>query len=76
MIVTLGLSERRTRALKKMSYEYIHKDWKNDPRVLYGIGKYGSDAYYLFCTDKWKEIEPNDSALVKYHNWKMSLNLL
>jgi len=76
LISSLGLTERRTKALKKMSYDYLHKDWKNDPKSLYGIGKYGSDAYYIFCTDKWREIQPKDGALVKYHNWKMSLNPL
>ena len=76
MIMTLGLSERRTKALKKMSYDYLYKDWQKDPTSLYGIGKYGSDAYYIFCTDKWHDIEPKDGALVNYYNWKMNLNLL
>ena len=72
IIAPLGLSRKRTRALKQMSYDYIHKDWKSNPSVLYGIGKYGSDAYRIFCTDLWREVQPKDGALVNYHNWLLT----
>ena len=75
LVQPLGLSRRRAIALKRMSYEYTHKCWKDDPTNLYGIGKYGSDAYYIFCTDNWKEIKPKDGALVNYHNWKTKNNV-
>ena len=52
-----------------MSREYLEKEWQDDPTKLYGIGKYGSDAYKIFCTPLWKEVEPKDGALVNYHNW-------
>ena len=68
LIQPLGLSQRRAKTLKKMSYEYIHKDWKSDATQLYGIGKYGSDAYQIFCVGNWREITPKDGALVNYHN--------
>jgi len=72
LIQPLGLSKRRSKALKLMSHGYIHKDWRKDPRGLYGIGKYGSDAYHIFCTNEWLSIEPKDGALVNYHNWLTS----
>lgn len=68
-IKDLGLVERRSKALKHMSYDYIRKDWKENPTALYGIGKYGSDAYYLFCTEKWRHVQPKDYALKLYKDW-------
>ena len=69
MIRPLGLSERRSRALIRMSYDYINKDWKSKPDVLYGIGKYASDAYRIFCLGDWKNVEPKDHALNDYHGY-------
>ena len=69
LITPLGLSKRRAKALKTMSNDYITKSWKSDPKVLFGIGKYGSDAYRIFCTKEWQSVRPTDGALVKYKNW-------
>ena len=73
LIQPLGLSQRRAKALKNMSYEYIHKDWESDATKLYGIGKYGSDAYRIFCKGEWREVEPKDGALVNYRNYLIEL---
>ena len=62
MISPLGLSERRSRALVRMSDDYINKDWEDAPAVLYGIGKYGSDAYRIFCVGDWRNVNPSDHA--------------
>ena len=70
IIKPLGLSQKRAVALQRMSYEFIHKDWKNDPTKLYGIGKYASDAYRIFVLDEWKDVQPKDGALVNYVNWR------
>jgi len=51
MIQPLGLSQRRSRALIRMSNDYLTKDWKSRPESLYGIGKYASDAYKIFCLE-------------------------
>jgi methyl-CpG-binding domain protein 4 len=67
MISNLGLSRRRSKALVSMSYDYLIKDWKESPESLYGIGKYGSDAYRIFCLGDWKNVNPNDHALNDYH---------
>ena len=69
VIQPLGLSKRRAKALIRMSKDYLEKEWKDDPTKLYGIGKYGSDAYKIFCTPLWRDVEPKDGALVNYHNW-------
>lgn len=69
MIKPLGLSNKRAKALIRMSIDYLEKDWQDDPSKLYGIGKYGSDAYKIFCTPYWQDVEPKDGALVNYHNW-------
>ena len=76
LIKPLGLSQRRAKALTRMSYEYIHKDWKDDPTSLYGIGSYGSDAYRIFVLNDWKNTEPSDSALKNYKAWKEEQLLL
>ena len=69
MIQPLGLSERRSKTLVRMSYEYINKDWRDAPDALYGIGKYASDAYRIFCLGEWRRVEPKDHALNDYHNF-------
>ena len=69
LISPLGLAKKRAKALTKMSAEYLTKNWKSDPTKLYGIGKYGSDAYKIFCTDQWHETIPKDGALVNYKNY-------
>ena len=69
MIQPLGLSDRRSRALVRMSSDYIGKQWRMSPDVLYGIGKYGSDAYKIFCLGEWQNVEPKDHALNDYHSF-------
>ena len=69
MISPLGLSERRSKTLVKMSNDYLEKDWKSSPDVLYGIGKYASDAYRIFCIGDWKNVQPKDHALYVYHDF-------
>jgi len=75
LIQPLGLSQRRAKTLKRMSHEYTHKQWRDDPKALYGIGKYGADAYEIFCTPNWRDVQPKDSALVNYHNWLIEINV-
>jgi len=68
LLKPIGLSSRRAKTLKKMSSEYISIDWK-EPIELYGIGKYGNDAWKIFCTNDWKSVTPKDHALSWYHTW-------
>ena len=74
LIQPLGLSQRRSKALIMMSKDYLQKDWKDQPEVLYGIGKYASDAYRIFCKGEWNAVSPKDGALVNYHNFLKSLS--
>ena len=73
LIQPLGLAERRSKALIRMSYEYSRKDWRRQPSMLYGIGKYASDAHQIFCTENWRSAEPKDGALVNYLRWRKSV---
>ena len=69
MIQSLGLSDRRSRALIRMSNDYIKLQWRDTPELLYGIGKYASDAYRIFCLGEWRDVSPKDHALNDYHNF-------
>ena len=72
LIEPLGLSQRRAKALKKMSIGYTNKSWKDDPTSLYGIGKYAHDAYRIFCLGEWDDVKPTDGALINYVKWRKS----
>jgi methyl-CpG-binding domain protein 4 len=69
MIRPLGLSRRRANTLIKMSCDYLGTHWKKEPKLLYGIGKYASDAYQIFCIGNWQHVEPKDHALNNYHDF-------
>ena len=74
LVSCLGLSTRRAKYLKEMSEGYTQQNWKSDPTILKGIGKYGADAYKIFCTDDWKSVSPTDHALVNYQNWLIKIS--
>ena len=73
MLHPLGLYKKRAVAFRRFSLEYMKSDWR-DPSELYGIGKYASDAYYIFCRGKWRpgEVEPDDKDLINYVTWLRS----
>ena len=64
MIKDLGMSNVRTKRLRKMSLDFLSWDRK-DATKLHGIGKYGSDSYRIFYKN---EIPKNvtDKVLKKY----------
>ncbi|XP_033647792.1 methyl-CpG-binding domain protein 4-like [Asterias rubens] len=64
----LGLHLKRAQMIVRFSDEYLSKDWTY-PIELHGIGKYGNDSYRIFCVGEWKEVEPTDHMLNKYHDW-------
>lgn len=68
MLKPIGLSSKRAQTLTRMSREYLEKDW-SEPIELYGIGKYGNDAWKIFCTADWKDAQPKDHALNWYYEW-------
>jgi methyl-CpG-binding domain protein 4 len=74
IIQSLGMQNRRSKSLKRFSYEYLKKDWKNAIE-LYGCGKYADDCHKVFYTGQWRDVQPNDHALNKYHDFlKMKCN--
>jgi methyl-CpG-binding domain protein 4 len=68
IVRSLGFYNKRARTLIRFSKEYLEKGWAS-ASDLYGIGKYGNDAWHIFCVGDWKDIHPNDQALNKYHGW-------
>ena len=39
------------------------------PLQLHGIGQYAADAYWMFCRGQWRQVDPADKDLRKYHDW-------
>ena len=64
----LGFYNRRPRAIKKFTEQYLADDWK-EPIELYGIGKYANDAWRIFVRGDWRDVKPQDRALNMYHSW-------
>ena len=64
----LGLHQKRAQIIIRFSEDFLTKDWKY-PEELYGIGKYGSDSYRIFCLGEWKDVKPNDHKLNLYYDW-------
>jgi len=69
LIADLGLSDRRSKTLVKLSQAFVNWDG-NDVRSLPGVGDYAGAAYDIFCLHKWDDIpEPKDGALKNYWKW-------
>lgn len=68
IIKSLGLANKRVKTLKRFSHEYLTENW-NTPKQLYGCGKYADDAWRIFCKGDWRDVDPSDHALNKYHDW-------
>lgn len=63
VIRPLGFYNRRERAIRRMSEDYLTWD-KTDASVLYGIGQYGSESYRIFFLGE--RFEPQDKELRRY----------
>lgn len=69
LIADLGLSDRRSKTLVKLSRAFVNWDG-HDVRSLPGVGDYAGAAYDIFCLHKWADIpEPKDGALKNYWKW-------
>jgi len=64
VIWSLGMVNVRCQRLRRMSEDYLTWDG-NDARLLYGIGKYGSDSYEIFFKQNYA-VEPSDKELKRY----------
>jgi len=56
----------REKRLRGMSQDYLTWD-KKDAKMLYGIGKYGSDSYEIFFKQNYN-VQPTDKELIRYLN--------
>ena len=68
MIKPLGMWRKRSRTLLRFNNEYLSGSWQQ-AKDLHGCGKYANDAWLIFCKGKWKDVQQNDHALNKYHNF-------
>lgn len=66
IIKPLGLYKVRAKRIYKMSIDYLTWD-KINAKMLYGIGKYGSDSYEIFFKNNFN-VEPTDKELKRYLN--------
>jgi len=60
----LGMKNVRYQRLVRMSEDYLTWDGE-DAKMLYGIGKYGSDSYEIFFKHNYT-VEPTDKELKRY----------
>lgn len=68
LIKTLGLSNRRSTGIIRMSQDYLNKDW-TEPKELYGLGQYAQDSYDIFIRKRLDNENPSDKFLNKYMEW-------
>lgn len=68
LIEPLGLKNRRTQIIIRMSREFAEGNWK-EPKELYGIGQYGQDSWDIFIRFKLNIKKPSDKVLTKYLKW-------
>lgn len=68
LLSQLGLQNRRTASLIRMSTAYACLWDGRDPMDLPGIGKYGSDSYRIFVRGEL-DVGPTDKQLRKYLEW-------
>lgn len=67
VVSRLGLANKRTSAIIRMSAEYVSKDWSR-PSDLYGLGRYADDSYDIFIR-RVRVHNPSDKFLSKYMEW-------
>jgi len=64
IVTPLGMTNIRVKRLLGMSRDYLTWD-KIDAKLLYGIGKYGSDSYEIFFNQNYS-VQPTDKELLRY----------
>ena len=58
----------RRPALRCASGRSARAQWRT-PTELHGVGRYGADAYFMFCRGAWRAVAPEDKDLARYHAW-------
>lgn len=64
VVKSLGMMNVRCKRLLRMTVDFLTWDG-NDAKVLYGIGKYGSDSYEIFFKNNL-DVRPTDKELKRY----------
>ena len=64
VIWPLGMVNVREKRLIQMTRDFLTWDG-DDAKMLYGIGKYGSDSYEIFFKQNY-EVQPTDKELKRY----------
>ena len=64
LIKPLGFLNKRSLALKRMSQEWLEKDWTK-VKDLYGCGQYAQDSDSIFYLGN-TSLEPKDGELARY----------
>jgi methyl-CpG-binding domain protein 4 len=64
VIQSLGMVNVRCQRLQRMSQDFLTWDGE-DAKMLYGIGKYGSDSYEIFFKHNYA-VDPTDKELQRY----------
>ncbi|KAM3963917.1 methyl-CpG-binding domain protein 4 [Aphomia sociella] len=65
----LGL-RKRSQMIWKLTYQFVSSKWRR-ASDLCGVGKYGEDAYRIFCLGH-TDLDPGDRYLKLYLNWLRS----
>lgn len=60
----LGMSTKKAKTIIRFSNDFMYTRW-TDPRQLYGIGKYGWEAYQIVCNGR-TDITPSDKVLARF----------
>lgn len=66
LLTPLGLVNRRTRLLVRLTDEYLSGE---SPYECFGAGRYARDALDLFCAGR-ADVEPGDHWLRPYRDWR------
>jgi len=67
LLAPLGFRNRRTNTIKRFSSDWLTLNWQ-EPKELYGIGKYAQDSWEIFMKGNL-EVNPTDGVLAKYLAW-------
>ena len=54
----------REKRIRRMTQDFLTWNGK-DAKMLYGIGKYGSDSYEIFFKQNYT-VQPTDKELIRY----------
>ena len=63
----MGLHRQRAATLARFSLDFLGP-WSSPARDLHGVGKYGEDAWRLFCCGD-TGVQPKDKELRRYLEW-------